>query len=50
MGVRTPHCVRLFCIINTLTIASMLPGVDAIIHEASSAIARAGHVFIGNMS
>jgi hypothetical protein len=36
--------------IDTLTIASMLPRVDAIIHEASSAIARADHVFIGNMS
>lgn len=50
LGVRTPHCVRPFCIIDTLTKASMLLRVDVIIHEASSAIARAGHVFIGNMS
>jgi len=48
LAVRTPHCVRVFSIINTLTIASMLPGVDPIIHESSSAIARACHVFIGN--
>jgi hypothetical protein len=32
-GARTRHCVRLFCIIDTLTITSMLPGVDNIIDE-----------------
>jgi hypothetical protein len=30
---RTPPCVRLFCIIDTLTSASVLPGVDGNIEE-----------------
>jgi hypothetical protein len=30
---RTHPCVRLFCIIDTLTSASMLPGIDRYIEE-----------------
>jgi hypothetical protein len=34
-GARTRHCVRLFCIVDTLTITSMLPGIDNIIDEVA---------------
>jgi hypothetical protein len=47
---RTHPCVRLFCIINALTITSMLPGVDDSIHDTPIVVARAGHDRIGNMS
>jgi hypothetical protein len=47
---RTHPCVRLFCIIDTLTITSMLPGVDDSIADTPMAVARGGHDRIGNMS
>ena len=31
IAMRTHPCVRLFCIIDTLTSASVLPGIDVII-------------------
>ena len=49
-GARTHHCVRLFCIIDTLTITSVLPGVDDIIDEYATGIARTGHAHARNMS
>jgi len=47
---RTHPCVRLFCIIDTLTITSMLPGVDDNIDDVPLAVARAGHDRNCNMS
>jgi hypothetical protein len=47
---RTHHCVRLFCIVDTLTITSMLPGVDDIIDEYPTGIARTGLAHACNMS
>jgi hypothetical protein len=47
---RTHPCVRLFCIIDTLTITSMLPGVDDSIADTPMVVARDGHDRIGNMS
>lgn len=49
-GARTHHCVRLFCIIDTLTITSVLPGIDDIIDEYPTGIARTGHAHVRNMS
>jgi hypothetical protein len=49
-AMRTHPCVRLFCIIDTLTSASMLPGIEDIIREAQGGVVRAGHGPFGNMS
>ena len=49
-GARTHHCVRLFCIIDALTITSVLPGIDDIIDEYRTGIARTGHAHARNMS
>jgi putative transcriptional regulator len=46
---RIPAC-DFFCVIDTLTIASMLPGVDDSIADSPMAVARAGHDRICNMS
>jgi hypothetical protein len=47
---RTHPCVRLFCIIDTLTSASVLPGIDVIIEESSKGVAFTGHDHTDNMS
>jgi hypothetical protein len=47
---RTHPCVRLFCIVDTLTSASVLPGIDDIIKDARGRVVRAGHGPFGNMS
>jgi hypothetical protein len=47
---RTHPCVRLFCIVDTLTSASVLPGIDDIIKEARGCVVLAGHGPFGNMS
>jgi hypothetical protein len=47
---RTHPCVRLFCIIDTLTSASVLPGIDAIIQEYSGRVVCNGHDPVGDMS
>jgi hypothetical protein len=47
---RTHPCVRLFCIIDTLTSASVLPGIDAIIEELPKRVVFTRHDYIDNMS
>jgi hypothetical protein len=47
---RTHPCVRLFCIVDTLTSASVLPGIDGIIDEAPTSVVRSGHDHMDNMS
>jgi hypothetical protein len=47
---RTHPCVRLFCIVDTLTSASVLPGIDDIIDEAPTSVVRSGHDHMDNMS
>jgi hypothetical protein len=47
---RTHPCVRLFCIIDTLTSASVLPGIEVIIEEFRRSVVSAGHDLMGNMS
>jgi len=49
-AMRTHPCVRLFCIIDTLTSASVLPGIDVIIEELPKRVVGADHGCIGNMS
>jgi hypothetical protein len=40
---RTHPCVRLFCIVDALTSASLLPGIDIIIEEFPRRVVFAGH-------
>jgi hypothetical protein len=47
---RTHPCVRLFCIIDTLTSASVLPGIEVIIEELVKRVVFIGHDHLGNMS
>jgi hypothetical protein len=49
-GVRTHPCVRLFCIVDTLTSASVLPGIDDIIKELPASVVCADHGHMDNMS
>ena len=47
---RTHPCVRLFCIVDTLTSASVLPGINDIIDEAPQSVVCTGHDHMDNMS
>lgn len=47
---RTHPCVRLSCIVDTLTRASVLPGIDIIVEELTKIVVFPGHDDIGNMS
>jgi hypothetical protein len=47
---RTHPCVRLFCIIDTLTSASVLPGINDIIEQQLKRVVGADHDCMGNMS
>jgi hypothetical protein len=47
---RTRPCVRLFCIVDTLTSASVLPGINDIIEELPKWVVFAGHNYMDNMS
>ena len=47
---RTHPCVRLFCIVDTLTSASVLPGINYIIDEAPASVVCTGHDHMDNMS
>jgi hypothetical protein len=47
---RTHPCVRLFCIVDTLTSASVLPGINDIINEVPESVVCAGHDHMDNMS
>jgi hypothetical protein len=47
---RTHPCVRLFCIVDTLTSASVLPGINDIIDEAPASVVCTGHDHMDNMS
>jgi len=47
---RTRPCVRLFRIIDTLTSASVLPGVNDILEELWKKVVFASHDCIDNMS
>ena len=47
---RTHPCVRLFCIVDALTSASVLPGIDAIIEELLQSVVCTGHGRMDNMS
>ena len=49
-AMRTRPCVRLFCIVDTLTSASVLPGINDIIEELGKRVAFAGHNYMNNMS
>jgi hypothetical protein len=49
-AMRTHPCVRLLCIIDTLTSASVLPGIEVIIQEPPTRVARSGHGREGVMS
>jgi hypothetical protein len=42
--------VRLFCIIDTLTSASVLPGIDVIIDELPKRVVFTRHDYMDNMS
>ena len=51
----TAQCARIraydfFCIIDTLTSASVLPGVDVIIEEFRKSVVSASHDRVDNMS
>jgi hypothetical protein len=50
LQMRTRPCVRLFCIVDTLTSASVLPGINYIIDEAPASVVCSGHDHIDNMS
>jgi hypothetical protein len=47
---RTHPCARLFCIIDTLTSASVLPGIHVIIEEFRKSVVSASHDRVDNMS
>ena len=47
---RTHPCVRLFCIIDTLTSASVLPGIYDIIKDYSARVVCTDHDPPDNMS
>jgi hypothetical protein len=47
---RTHPCVRLFCIVDALTSASVLPGIDVIIKELLQGVVCTGHGQMDNMS
>jgi hypothetical protein len=50
LATRTHPCVRLFCIIDTLTSASVLPGIEVIIGEFRESVVSASHELVDNMS
>ena len=50
LHMRTHPCVRLFCIVDTLTSASVLPGVEDSIDEVPERVVCAGHDRLDNMS